>query len=78
MIAGAEFKTTSRIFRVWWPSEGDKRDFQFYGDVGRWVDKTEKTLSRQPIDKCCKLTKEEFPYLSEVEVRDYSGRMYRL
>jgi hypothetical protein len=77
MNAGAELKTTNRIIRVFWPSERDARDFRVYSDVGQWVGKNEKVLNKTPLEKCCKLIAEQFPQLTEVEVRDYTGRIYR-
>lgn len=78
MKAGCEIKTTNRVIRAFWPSEHERRDFQFGCDIGKWIGHNERTLNKTPLDRCCKLLTEEFPYLTEVEVRDFSGRIAKI
>jgi hypothetical protein len=77
MKAGCELKLTNRMIRAFWESDGEHRDFKYGCDVGKWLGDNQRTLNKTPLDRCCKLIAEEFPYLTEVEVKDYTGMVYR-
>jgi hypothetical protein len=75
MTAGCEVKLTNRIIRAFWAGGDEHRDFRYGCDVGKWLGENQRKLNKTALDKCCKLIMEEFPYVTEVEVRDYAGRI---
>jgi len=77
MTTGCEVKLTNRIIRTLWPTDGEHVDFKRGCDVGRWLGENQKVLNKSPLEKCCRLIAEEFPYLTEIEVKDYTGRIVR-
>lgn len=77
MLAGGQSRTTNHTFDFWWPTEGDKRDFAYYGKVGTWVGQNSKVLDKKPVIACVQLLVEQHPELSLVEARDFAGRAAR-
>lgn len=74
MTATGQMKTTSRQFEYGWASLGETRDFRYWGDVSTWIGRNEKVLNKRSLFDCVKLLREQFPDLTQIEVRDFSGR----
>lgn len=77
MTSGGYWKTTNSQITAIWPTLGDSRDFGMWSRVGVWIAQNEKVLNKKPQDVVCKLVSEQFPDLTEVESRDYAGRLAR-
>jgi hypothetical protein len=77
MNMGCEVKLTNRMIRALWPTDGEHVDFKRGCDVGKWLGENQRLLNKSPLDKCCELITGQFPFLTEVEVKDYTGRICR-
>lgn len=77
MNAGGHWKTNTHNITVYWPDQGQNRNFNTWGLVGTWISQNEKVLNKQPETKVCQLLAEQFPYLELIECRDFSGRAAR-
>lgn len=78
MEAGTSLKTSQHQITVYWPTQGHARDFTLAGKVGTWVAQNEKVLNKKRECELLQLLAEQFPELSSLESRDFSGRCARL
>lgn len=68
MKIGDSVKTN--VFRIeyWWPTEGT-RDMKFGSQVGTWIAQNSKALDKKRSHEVAKLLHEQFPYLTNIDVR---------
>lgn len=78
MSAGGYWKTTNHQITVYWPDQGQQRNFNTWGQVGTWISQNEKVLNKKPETGVAQLVMEQFPFVELVECRDFSGRAARM
>lgn len=78
MSAGGWWKTTNHNITVYWPDQGQGKNFNTWGLVGTWIAKNEKVLNKKTEPQVCQLLAEQFPDIELVECRDFAGRAARL
>lgn len=77
MEAGTYVKTQQHQITAYWPTQGGTRDFSTAGRIGTWVSSNEKVLNKKSQCELVQLLADQFPELSLVETRDFSGRAAR-
>lgn len=75
--AGALVKTTQHQIAAYWPTMGHTRDFTMAGKIGTWVSSNEKVLNRKNQCELVQLLADQFPDLTLIDTRDFSGRAGR-
>lgn len=77
MLAGHAAKTSNYKISFFWPTEGDKRDFAFASQVGRWIGQNAKVLDKKMPADVLKLVAEQFPFLMEIDGIHFNGPLAR-
>jgi hypothetical protein len=77
MLAGSAAKTNNYKISFFWPTEGDKRDFGFAGEVGRWIGQNSKVLDKKMPCAVIQLVAEQFPFLKEIDAIHFNGPLAR-
>jgi len=69
MQSGDTTKTNVFTIHYWWETAGPSRDRSLGNPVATWIGKSSKALDKKDSSEVAKLIKEQFPYLTEIEVR---------
>lgn len=77
MLTGYLQKTQNYTVSVYWPTEGDKRDFSFQHEIGSWLVKNAKVLDKKTGPEAIRIIRDQFPGLHLIELRDFANRLAR-
>lgn len=68
MKTGDSTKTNVFRFEYWWPAEGNN-DIKLSSKVATWIAQNSKALDKKRSPEVLKLLHEQFPFLTNIEVR---------
>jgi hypothetical protein len=69
MQAGDRVKTNAFTIDYWWPSSGHAKDLSLGNSVAAWIAQNQKVLDKKRSEEAVKLLREQFTYLTAIEVR---------
>ena len=71
ILSSAFYNITNYKFVLYWPMKGNSADWSYSNKLGVWLQKNEKVLNKKSPTDVLKFVSEEFPDLTEIDVRDY-------
>lgn len=75
VFTGGTARTTNCQIEYLWESGADSWNRIVDRKVASWIAQNEKVLNKATPEKAVKVLMDEFPELTQVEVKDYAHRM---
>lgn len=69
MQAGDRVRTNAFTIDYWWPSSGHAKDLSLGNSVAAWIAQNQKVLDKKRSDEALKQIREQFDYLTAIDVR---------